>query len=93
MKKLPFELRVPVIQAPMAGANITTPELVAAVSNGAFAIDSWNVASLPRRSVIQGRTRLRFPCAPRPHEKAIANIFRSLPDKAHGWRARFRRPN
>ncbi len=33
MRKLPFELRLPVIQAPMAGANITTPELVAAVSN------------------------------------------------------------
>jgi nitronate monooxygenase len=33
MRKLPFELDIPVIQAPMAGANITTPQLAAAVSN------------------------------------------------------------
>ncbi|MDX8431793.1 MAG: nitronate monooxygenase [Candidatus Algichlamydia australiensis] len=32
-KELPFELKIPVIQAPMAGGH-TTPELVAAVSNG-----------------------------------------------------------
>ncbi len=32
MRNLPFELRIPVIQAPMAGANITTPQMVAAVS-------------------------------------------------------------
>lgn len=33
MRRLPFELDIPVIQAPMAGANITTPHLVATVSN------------------------------------------------------------
>jgi nitronate monooxygenase len=33
MRKLGFETRIPVVQAPMAGGNITTPELVAAVSN------------------------------------------------------------
>ena len=33
MRKLAFDIRVPVIQAPMAGGTITTPELVAAVSN------------------------------------------------------------
>jgi len=33
MRKLGFDIRVPVIQAPMGGGNITTPELVAAVSN------------------------------------------------------------
>src|SRR5277367_412612 len=33
MRKLSFDIRVPVIQAPMGGGNLTTPELVAAVSN------------------------------------------------------------
>jgi len=33
MRQLGFDIRVPVIQAPMAGGTITTPELVAAVSN------------------------------------------------------------
>jgi nitronate monooxygenase len=33
MRKLGFDIRVPVVQAPMAGGSITTPELVAAVSN------------------------------------------------------------
>ncbi len=33
MRQLGFDIRVPVVQAPMAGGNITTPELAAAVSN------------------------------------------------------------
>jgi nitronate monooxygenase len=33
MKRLPVELRIPVILGPMSGAGICTPEIVAAVSN------------------------------------------------------------
>jgi nitronate monooxygenase len=57
-RKLGFELRVPVIQAPMAGGGINTPELAAAVSN-AGGLGSIAGAYLTAASIAEAVERVR----------------------------------
>jgi len=58
MRKLSFDIRVPVIQAPMGGGNLTTPELVAAVSNSG-GLGSLAAGYLSAREIEQATRKTR----------------------------------
>jgi nitronate monooxygenase len=70
MRKLGFEIRIPVVQAPMAGGNITTPELTAAVSNSG-GLGSLAAGYLGAREVEQAIRKTRG-LTPRPF---AVNLF------------------